>query len=155
MLVLPKQDLPMKFQVLRVKSYLDILLLFVQCSLWRCIKGSSKQKYSITGIFLHRSVLVLKEDDTVLGAAVLAFDGSDYTECYLEEYDAIQFTFFQNVCQFLPYCRVTFQKRLFFKTFLVNFEVSRIGLMCHQRLFRCQFFARDMFIRFNMKVVLV
>ena len=32
---------------------------------------------------------MLKEDDTVLGAAVLAFDGSDYTECYLEEYDAI------------------------------------------------------------------
>jgi hypothetical protein len=42
-----------------------------------------------TGIFLHRSLWVLKEDDAVLGAAILAFDGSDYTECCLEEYDAI------------------------------------------------------------------
>jgi hypothetical protein len=32
---------------------------------------------------------VLKENDALLGAAILAFDGSDYTECYLEECDAI------------------------------------------------------------------
>jgi len=32
---------------------------------------------------------VLKEGDAVLGAEILVFDGSDYTECYLVEYDAI------------------------------------------------------------------
>jgi hypothetical protein len=41
------------------------------------------------GIFFHRSLWVLNEDHAVLGAAILGFDCSVHTECYLEEYDAI------------------------------------------------------------------
>lgn len=61
---------------------------------------------------------MLNEDHAVLGAAILGFDCSYYTECCLEEYDAILFIFFQNVCKFLPYHIESHFRRCYFSRLL-------------------------------------